>query len=325
MMELVKNADAEMVTSAYRVLAAESAALQMLADAIPDDLDRAVHAVLNSTGHVVVSGIGKSGHVGRKISATLASTGTPSYFVHAAEASHGDLGMIGPDDICLLLSNSGETFELKNILAFTRRFDIPLIAICAQADSSLMRAADYKLLLPDAPEACPISMAPTTSTTMMMALGDALAVSLMEARGFAAEHFRELHPGGRLGAQLTRVGDLMHWGDELPLVPCHEPMTETLLAMTSKGFGIAIVVNSDGKMSGVVTDGDLRRNMSGLMERKAGEIASRNPTQATVDMLAVEALALMNKRGISVLPIVDAEGVPVGLLHVHDLLNVGVA
>ena len=195
MMELVKNADAEMVTSAYRVLAAESADLHMLADAIPDDLDRAVHAILGSSGHVVVSGIGKSGHVGRKISATLASTGTPSYFVHAAEASDGDLGMIGPDDICLLLSNSGETFELKNILAFTRRFDIPLIAICAQADSSLMRAADYKLLLPDAPEACPISMAPTTSTTMMMALGDALAVSLMEARGFAAEQFRDLHPG----------------------------------------------------------------------------------------------------------------------------------
>jgi arabinose-5-phosphate isomerase len=325
MMELVKKAEAYMLSSAYRVLAAESAALQMLAEAIPDDLEQAVHAILNSNGHVIVSGIGKSGHVGRKISATLASTGTPSYFVHAAEASHGDLGMIGPDDICLLLSNSGETFELKNILAFTRRFDIPLIAICAQSDSSLMRAADYRLLLPNAPEACPISMAPTTSTTMMMALGDALAVALMEARGFAAEQFRDLHPGGRLGAQLTRVGDLMHWGDELPVVPYNEPMTDTLLAMTSKGFGIAIVVNGGDKMFGVVTDGDLRRNMDGLMERTAGEIATRDPSCATVDMLAVEALALMNKREISVLPVVDSEGIPVGLLHVHDLLNVGVA
>jgi arabinose-5-phosphate isomerase len=210
-------------------------------------------------------------------------------------------------------------------LAFTRRFDIPLIAICAQSDSSLMRAADYRLLLPNAPEACPISMAPTTSTTMMMALGDALAVALMEARGFAAEQFRDLHPGGRLGAQLTRVGDLMHWGDELPVVPYNEPMTDTLLAMTSKGFGIAIVVNGGDKMFGVVTDGDLRRNMDGLMERTAGEIATRDPSCATVDMLAVEALALMNKREISVLPVVDSEGIPVGLLHVHDLLNVGVA
>ncbi|MCH4152528.1 MAG: KpsF/GutQ family sugar-phosphate isomerase [Sphingobium sp.] len=324
-MELVKNLETDLVASARRVLATEAAALQALAGNIPADLLNAVDAILKSRGRVVVSGIGKSGHVGRKISATLASTGTPSYFVHAAEASHGDLGMIGTDDICLLLSNSGETSELRDILAFTRRFGIPLIAICAQQDSSLMRAADYRLLLPDAPEACPISLAPTTSTTMMMALGDALAVALMEARGFHARNFRELHPGGRLGAQLTKVGDLMHWGDELPVVRQDAPMAETLLAMTSKGFGIAIVVDDDGKIFGVVTDGDLRRNMEGLMERRAGEIATRDPSYADVDMLAGEALTLLNQRQISVLPVIDAARIPIGLLHVHDLLHVGVA
>lgn len=325
MMELVKTANASLYATAQRVLAAEADALSALTNAVPADFEGAVRAILNSSGRVIVSGIGKSGHVGRKISATLASTGTPSYFIHAAEASHGDLGMIGQDDICLLLSNSGETAELRDILAFARRFDIPLIAISARQESSLMRSANYCLLLPDAAEACPIAMAPTTSTTMMMALGDALAVALMEARGFAAENFRDLHPGGRLGAQLTKVGDLMHWGDELPLVPQTAQMSDTLLAMTSKGFGIAIVVDDKGQMFGVVTDGDLRRNMDGLMERTAGEIATRAPAHAHVDMLAVEALALMNRRQISVLPIADAQGMPVGLLHVHDLLHVGVA
>lgn len=325
MMELVKTANASLHATAQRVLAAEASALQALTNAVPADFEGAVRAILHSSGRVIVSGIGKSGHVGRKISATLASTGTPSYFIHAAEASHGDLGMIGQDDICLLLSNSGETAELRDILAFTRRFDIPLIAISARQESSLMRSANYCLLLPDAAEACPIAMAPTTSTTMMMALGDALAVALMEARGFAAENFRDLHPGGRLGAQLTKVGDLMHWGDELPLVPQTAHMSDTLLAMTSKGFGIAIVVDDKDQMFGVVTDGDLRRNMDGLMERTAGEIATRAPAHAHVDMLAVEALALMNRRQISVLPITDAQGMPVGLLHVHDLLHVGVA
>lgn len=326
MIELVKTPDAPILASARRVLATEAAALQMLADTIPLDFERVVEVMRDAPGRIIVSGIGKSGHIGRKISATLSSTGTPSYFMHAAEASHGDLGMITRDDVCLLLSNSGETAELRDILAYVRRFEIPLIAISAQAKSVLMRAADYKLLLPPAPEACPNGMAPTTSTALMLALGDALAIALMEARGFEAENFHQFHPGGRLGAQMSRVIDLMHGGDELPLVASDEAMPGTLLAMTSKGFGMAIVVDkTSGKLLGVVTDGDLRRNMAGLMDHTAGEIATRTPTCAKADTLAAEALALMNRREISVLPVVDDMGVPIGLLHIHDLLRAGVA
>ncbi|MBP6029897.1 MAG: KpsF/GutQ family sugar-phosphate isomerase [Sphingobium sp.] len=326
MIKLVRDPDASVLSAARRVLVTEAAALQMLADTIPLEFESAVAAMLNAPGRIIVSGIGKSGHIGRKISATLSSTGSPSTFMHAAEASHGDLGMITRDDICLLLSNSGETAELRDIVAYVRRFEIPLIAISARANSVLMRAADYKLLLPDAPEACPNGLAPTTSTALMLALGDALAIALMEARGFAVESFRQFHPGGRLGAQITKVMDLMHGGEELPLVRFGDNMAETLLAMTSKGFGIAIVVEAEsGKLTGVVTDGDLRRNMAGLMDRTAGEIATARPVCARADMLAAEALALMNRHEISVLPVVDEAGLPLGLLHVHDLLRAGVA
>jgi len=313
------------MASARQVLLAEAQALDILTRHIPPDLEYAVETILTARGRVIVSGIGKSGHIGRKISATLASTGTPSHFVHAAEASHGDMGTITPDDVCLLLSNSGETAELRDILAYTRRFSIPLIAISSRPHSTIMRSADYRLALPAIPEACPNGMAPTTSTTMMIALGDALAIALMEARGFAPEDFRDFHPGGQLGAQMARVDELMHRRNELPLVRPETPMSEVLLTMSSKGFGIAIMVDGNGRLTGVITDGDLRRNMTSLMERTAGQVATTGPTVIQPDLLAVKALALMNQRKISALPVVDIAGCPVGILHIHDLLRAGVA
>lgn len=325
MIDAIEDTKTDTLVAVRKVLITEANALQILADNIPADLEGAIDAIWNAPGRVIVSGIGKSGHVGRKVSATLTSTGTPSYFVHAAEASHGDLGTITHEDVCLLLSNSGETAELRDILAFTRRFSIPLIAVSSGKNSALMRAADYRLLLPDVAEACPNGLAPTTSTTLMLALGDAIAVALMEMRGFAPENFRQFHPGGRLGAQMLRICELMHIDVDLPIVQCSTNMSETLLAMTSKGFGIAMVVDGNGKLAGVVTDGDLRRNMTDLMKRSAGTIATRSPVTAQPDMLAAEALALMNKRAISVLAVVDKGGEPVGLLHIHDLLRAGVA
>lgn len=325
MIQAAHKAETGTIASARFVLAAEARALDILSRAIPDDLDGAIATILAAKGRVIVSGIGKSGHVARKISATLASTGTPSYFVHAAEASHGDLGTITREDVCLLLSNSGETTELRDILAYTRRFSIPLIAISGKANSTIMRSADYRLLLPTVPEACPNGMAPTTSTTMMMALGDALAIALMEARGFAVEDFRGFHPGGQLGAQMARVSELMHGGDNLPLVSAQTPMSEALLTMSSKGFGIAIMVDANGALSGVITDGDLRRNMADLMDHAAGEVATINPAFVQPDALAASALALMNQRKISALPVVDIARRPVGIVHIHDLLRAGVA
>lgn len=325
MIQLAKDRHSAVCESARQVLATEADALKLLANAIPADFERTIDAILGAAGRVIVCGIGKSGHVGRKLSATLTSTGTPSHFVHAAEASHGDLGMITPDDVCLLLSNSGETSELRDVLAYTRRFSIPLIAISSRSESTLMRAADYRLILPRVTEACPNGMAPTTSTTLMMALGDAIAVALMEARGFAAENFHQFHPGGQLGAQMSVVEDLMHGNIELPLVRANTPMSETLLAMTSKGFGIAILVDDHDGLIGVVTDGDLRRNMGDLMGRSAGEIATRNAVSIKPDMLSAQALALMTEREISVAPVVDFKNKVIGVLHVHDLLRAGVA
>ena len=313
------------MASARQVLLAEAQALEMLTRHIPPDLELAVEKILSVTGRVIVSGIGKSGHIGRKISATLASTGTPSHFVHAAEASHGDMGTITQEDVCLLLSNSGETSELRDILAYTRRFSIPLIAISSRPHSTIMRSADFRLTLPAIAEACPNGMAPTTSTTMMIALGDALAVALMEARGFAPEDFRDFHPGGQLGAQMARVDELMHRRNELPLVHPETPMSEVLLTMSSKGFGVAIVTDGQKRLIGVITDGDLRRNMASLMDRSAGEVATPDPTVIQPDLLAAKALALMNQRKISALPVVDIAGCPVGILHIHDLLRAGVA
>ena len=283
-----------------------------------------VDAILDTQGRLIVSGVGKSGHIGNKIAATLASTGTPASFVHATEASHGDLGMVTPFDFCLLISNSGETAELHDIVAHTRRFSIPMAAISSKPDSTLMRAADYKLGLPNAPEACHIGMAPTTSTTLALALGDALAVALMERRNFRPDDFRVFHPGGKLGAQMATVAQLMHSGDALPVVDANMPMQEALITMTSKGFGIAAVCR-DGMLTGVISDGDLRRHMHHLMDKQAGDIASESPVTVTAEQFAPEALNIMNTGKISVLEVVDAAGMPTGILHIHDLLRAGVA
>lgn len=308
---------------ARRVLTTEAEAVAYLADHLPADFEAVVDKVLSCTGRVIVSGIGKSGHIGRKLAATLASTGTPAYFVHATEASHGDLGMIGPGDVCLLISNSGETSELRDIVYHTQRFSIPMIGMSSKPDSTLMKAADYRLTLPDRPEACLIGMAPTTSTTLTLALGDALAVALMEQRGFVAEDFGIYHPGGKLGAQMRSVADLMHGDGAIPKLDQNAPMTDVLLAMTSKGFGVGVLMQGD-VMSGIITDGDLRRNMDGLMNRKAIDVASTDPLVLPPDCLAPEALAVMNARKVNVVIVAGADRKPLGVLHIHDLLRAGV-
>ncbi|SEO93493.1 arabinose-5-phosphate isomerase [Salinihabitans flavidus] len=306
------------------VLRTEARALTLMADTMPADFEAVVTLMLGVKGRVIVSGIGKSGHIGRKISSTLASTGTPSSFVHAAEASHGDLGMITREDVCLLISNSGETPELRDITLHTRRFSIPMVAISSRPDSTLMQAADYRLALPEAPEACTVGMAPTTSTTLTLALGDALAVALMEARNFLVEDFHIFHPGGKLGAQMSTVAQLMHGAQEVPVVAADTSMSETLLVMTSKGFGIAGVLTG-GRLTGVISDGDLRRKMDHLMSHTAGEVASVNPVTVSPDLLAAQALALMNERKIGALFVVDDDDRPLGILHIHDCLRAGVA
>lgn len=310
---------------ARRVLSLEAEALTLLTEALDERFDAAVEALAAATGRVVVSGMGKSGHVGRKIAATMASTGTPAMFVHPGEASHGDLGMIVAGDVVLALSNSGETQELSDLVAHTRRYGLGLVAIIGRAGSSLARDADVALVLPAAPEACPMGLAPTTSTTMQMALGDALAVALLTRRGFTPADFRIFHPGGKLGAQLMRVEQLMH--GEMPLAAPTMPMDQALVAMTAGRFGCLGVVEN-GRLAGIITDGDLRRALrSGgdLLAREAGGVMTRGVRTARPDMLAAEALRLMNERSITALFVVDARGAPVGILHIHDLLRAGVA
>ena len=316
--------DLPIVRSARRVLQTEANAILEMVEALPKDFAEVVELILKTEGRVIISGVGKSGHIGRKISATLASTGTPSYFVHAAEASHGDLGMITSQDICLLISNSGETNELRDILLHTRRFNIPMIAISSNMGSTLMQSADFKLNLPNLPEACAIGMAPTTSTTLTLALGDAIAVAVMEQRGFGSEDFLKNHPGGKLGAQLSRVADLMHKGEKVPTVEADTPMSDVLLSMTSKGFGITGVLKG-GILIGVISDGDLRRHRGNLMEKTAGEIATLDPVTITPELFAAQALALLNEKKISALMVVDEAKRPVGIVHIHDLLRAGVA
>jgi arabinose-5-phosphate isomerase len=313
---------------ARAVLATEAAALHALSATLDGAFDQAVVLLAGAVGRVVVSGMGKSGHVGRKVAATLASTGTPALFVHPAEASHGDLGMIVPGDVVLALSNSGETTELADLVAHTRRFGIGLVAITARGASTLAQAADVVLLLPPAPEACPNGLAPTTSTTMQMALGDALAVALLTRRGFTAGDFRRFHPGGRLGARLQRVRSLMHTGEALPLVSPETHMDRALLVMTEKRFGLLGVVDAQGRLAGVVTDGDLRRAMGpDLLSREVAQVMTRSPRSVAPDALTAEALARMNDgaRPITCLFVVDDAQRPVGILHVHDLLRAGVA
>jgi arabinose-5-phosphate isomerase len=307
-----------------RVLKAEAEALVRLAAELDGAFTQAIDRLGGLRGRIVCTGVGKSGHVARKIAATLASTGAPALFVHAGEASHGDLGMITQDDAVLALSKSGHARELAEIVAYAKRFGIPLVAITADPESPLGLAADLLLRLPDAPEAPEGLDAPTTSTTMQMALGDALAVALLERRGFTAADFSNLHPGGKLGAALRAVRDLMHGADELPLVASGAGMREALLVMTEKRFGCVGVVDPDGRLQGIVTDGDLRRHMTGLLDRNAGEVMTPAPKTVSPATLAAEALNRMNEPPlVTVLFVVEA-GRPVGIVHVHDLLRAGV-
>jgi arabinose-5-phosphate isomerase len=323
--DLPLDSDALLATG-RRVIGLEARALAELEDTLGASFVRAVETMLGARGRVIVSGMGKSGHVARKVAATLASTGTPAQFVHPAEASHGDLGMITGDDVVLLLSNSGETPELADLIAYTRRFRIPLIGVAREPESTLLRQSDVALVLPRAPEACSVGLAPTTSTTMTMALGDALAVALMEHRQFTPEDFKGFHPGGRLGARLATVADLMHRGAEMPLTTPATAMGEALIEMSRKGFGVVGVVDDAGGLVGVVTDGDLRRNMDGLLARSVAEVMTRNPRTIATTALASEALGVMNARKITTLFATDPAEPdrPAGILHVHDVLRAGV-
>lgn len=315
--------------AALRTLEVEAAGLAELQKAMAGPLGeafvRAVETICAAQGRLVVTGMGKSGHVGGKITATLASTGTPCFFLHPAEASHGDLGMVTSGDVILALSWSGETAELRDIIHYSRRHRVPLIAITSGAQSALGKAADVALILPKVEEACPHGLAPTTSTTIQLALGDAIAMALLEKRGFTPAHFHQFHPGGKLGAQLLTVGDLMKKAPDLPLVRQDMDMGAVIVAMTGHNLGCAIVVDEAGDLAGIITDGDLRRHMApDILARKAGDLMTRNPHSVAPEMLASAALKAMNERKISVL--VALEGTkPVGALHMHALLQAGVA
>jgi arabinose-5-phosphate isomerase len=315
-----------LLTTARRVITEEAAALTALSASLGDSFAEAVNLILTAKGRVIVTGMGKSGHIGRKIAATFASTGTPAYFVHPAEASHGDLGMVAEGDVVLALSNSGEAPELANMIAYARRFRIKLIGISSKPDSSLMTQSDVRLVIPQLGEACGYGVVPTTSTTMTLALGDALAIALMEIRDFTPENFRDFHPGGKLGARLSKVGDLMHTGDALPLVGLLTPMSDTLLTISQRGFGVVAVLGADGTLAGIVTDGDLRRHMEGLLGLTAGAVMTANPRTIGPDALAEEAVAVMNERKITCLFVVNpaGSGRVVGILHIHDCLRAGV-
>ncbi|HPE26562.1 KpsF/GutQ family sugar-phosphate isomerase [Albidovulum sp.] len=315
------------IDTARRVIGIEARGLVALGETLDGSFAAAVELVLAARGRVIVSGMGKSGHVARKIAATLASTGTPAQFVHPAEASHGDLGMVTEGDVALVLSNSGETPELADIIAHTRRFGIPLIGVASREGSTLLTQADVAILLPKTEEACGTGIVPTTSTTMTLALGDALAVALMEHRHFTPEHFRTFHPGGKLGARLLKVADLMHAGDAMPIVPDTTPMSEVLVTMSRKGFGVAGVTDASGRLAGIVTDGDLRRHMEGLLTHTAGEVMTRDPRTVPPGALAEKAVAEMRDRKITCLFVVDpsGEGRALGILNIHDCLRAGVA
>ncbi|MDO9335949.1 MAG: KpsF/GutQ family sugar-phosphate isomerase [Caulobacter sp.] len=315
--------DIDPVTAGRRVLTTEARALDQQAADLGEDFARAVETVFAAKGRVVCTGIGKSGHVARKIAATLASTGTPAMFVHAAEASHGDLGMFGDGDVVLALSKSGEVRELSDIIAYCHRFALPLLGMTANPASALGAASTIVLKLADAPEATGELNAPTTSTTLQIALGDALAVALLERRGFTPRDFHVFHPGGKLGAMLRTVGDLMHKLAEAPLAGLDMPMPQAMEVMTARRLGVVGVVDAEGRLAGVVTDGDLRRNFAGLSDKTVEQVMSRNPKAVTAQTLAADAARIMNESRITVLFVVD-DGRPVGVLHVHDVLSAGV-
>ena len=319
----------EAIASALRTLDAEASGVTALAAALQSDLGASFSAaaglILHAKGRLIITGLGKSGHIGRKIAATFASTGTPAFFVHAAEASHGDLGMITADDVILALSWSGEQPEMKNLISYAKRFKIGVIAMTADAGSTLAKAADVALTLPKAREACPHNLAPTTSSLMMLALGDALAIALLEGRGFTSVDFSVLHPGGKLGAMLKYTRDLMHEGDAVPLKPLGTKMSDALVEMSSKGFGCVGIIDHHGHVVGIVTDGDLRRHMRpDLMTVPVDEVMTKNPRTISRDLLAGEALEMLNSAKITALLVTDARK-PVGIVHLHDLLRAGVA
>ena len=319
----------EAVLSATRTLQLEAEGLSALKAALASDLVGSFATALETLrackGRVIVTGMGKSGHVGLKVAATLSSTGTPAYFVHPSEASHGDLGMITSDDVILAFSWSGETVELGNIVSYSRRFAVKLIAVTSNRDSALAQAAEVVLAMPQVKEACPHGLAPTTSTLMQLALGDCLAIALLESKGFTAVDFKALHPGGQLGARLKFVSDLMHKGDRLPLAGLNAVMSEAIVVMTEKALGCLGVVDGNGKLMGIITDGDLRRNMGdALLARRAGEIMTPGPKTVAPDLLASAALEIINSSSITALFVVE-DGRPVGIIHVHDLLRAGVA
>ncbi|CDM59195.1 MULTISPECIES: KpsF/GutQ family sugar-phosphate isomerase [Rhizobium] len=316
--------------SAKRTIGTERRALEALERAFDDGLTesfmRAVETITGITGRVIVTGVGKSGHIGVKIAATLASTGTPAFFVHAAEANHGDLGMIGTTDVVLALSKGGESAELRSIVAYTRRFLIPLIAVTCSEKSSLATAADIILLMPNEEEACPHGLAPTTSTLMQLAMGDALAIALLDARGFSARDFHVFHPGGKLGASLSHVADIMHTGDRVPLVAKGTSVPEAISTLSRKHFGCVGIVEGDGRLCGIVTEGDVARNLTrNLSELLVDDIMTRTPKTVKPTVLATAALAMLNQHSIGALIVVDDENRPIGLVHFHDLLRIGVA
>ena len=314
---------AKFIATATRVIDAEAAALHTLGASLGDSFGAAISLLLAAKGRVIVSGMGKSGHIARKMAATFASTGTPAHFVHPAEASHGDLGMMTSGDVVIVLSNSGETPELADLVAYTRRFDIPMIGVASRENSTLLTQSDVAIVLPQLGEACGTGIVPTTSTTMTLALGDAMAIALMEHRQFTPENFRDFHPGGKLGAKLARVRDLMHGGDAIPLVQTQTPMSDTLLIISQKGFGVVGVTDTDGYLQGIITDGDLRRHMTGLLEMTAGQVMTSDPRSVTPDTLAAEAIGVMEGK-ITCLFVMNADKRPQGILHIHDCLRAGV-
>ena len=319
----------EAILSAARTVHLEIEGLRLLEAALESDLidsfAEAVAVIRACSGRVIVTGMGKSGHIGMKVAGTLSSTGTPAYFVHPSEASHGDLGMIARQDVVLAFSWSGETVELGNLVSYSRRFKVPLIAATSNHESTLARAADIVLAIPQSKEACPHGLAPTTSTMMQLALGDCLAIALLESKGFTALDFKVFHPGGRLGAKLKFVGDLMHRGERLPLAPRDMTMDEALVVMTEKAFGCLGVVDDNGLLVGIITDGDLRRHMGGgLLSRRTGEIMTPGPKTVSPELLASAALEMINASSITALFVVE-NGRPVGIIHIHDLLRAGVA
>lgn len=309
---------------AQRVIAQEVAGLKALSASLDGKFSDAVELLHGIRGRLIITGMGKSGHVARKIAATMASTGTPAFFVHPGEASHGDLGMVTRDDALVMLSNSGETAELQDMIVFAKRFSIPIVAMVRRKTSVLVEAATVALVLPDTAEAAPVG-APTTSTTMMMALGDALAVALLEMNGFTAENFGTFHPGGSLGKAFVRVKELMHGGEQLPIVRESTPMSEVLLTITSKSFGCAAVVDASGDLLGIITDGDLRRHIdSDLLSQTASQVMTANPRTIYANSLAAEALGVMNDKKITSLFVVDEAKHLVGILHIHDCLRAGI-